>query len=450
MQCGGSDFTIFIQEDSVHSICETGSRQLPRSRILQTALHALTTVSADTFNPGVKPMISKNVEKTLQELLLDVCHIWSWTFSYDFHLLKTNCISPNLFTKVMLEDRHMEALRASRPGDAPLILSNAMGLMFSAVFGEKAVWFLGPVYTVDVSIRDIEKLLIPYHLKPQTSAALIDNLRQVPMVASSSLFEKTLMLHRLITGELTTVSDLRYHMTEEKKKQTEADAEGTRHAPHSAEKLLFDQIRQGNLNYGKVLSNAATVSPGVRARTGDPVRQAKYSVIAFITLCSRAAIDGGLPSDTAYTLADTYSTALDACSTISEVTAVSHTMYDDFIRRVHRCRAASGLSRGVRIACEYIEMHAEEDIPLTLLAQKAGYAPYYLSRKFKQETGLTPAAYLQKIRLEMAKTMLATTRRGIQDISDQLRFCSRSYFTDVFSREYGISPSAWREAHLNL
>lgn len=395
-------------------------------------------------------MISVKTGEALQDLLLDVCHIWSWKFDYDFHLVRTNSISSNLFTKVMLEEKHMKALSESHPGDKPLILSNTMGLMFSAVFGEKNVWFLGPVYTVEVNEQDIEKLLIPYHLSKKTAAALIDNLRQVPMVSSSGLFEKTLMLHRLVTGELTDISDLRYHVSEGKRKETEPDLLRAKHAPSLAEKQLLENVRTGNLDYRTALSRAAVVSPGIRVRTGDPLRQARYSVIAFITLCSRAAMDGGLPADTAYTLSDTYSAALDACTTISEITVVSHTMYKDFITRVHRCRTASGLSRGVRIACDYMEMHPDEAINLTLLAEKTGYAPYYLSRLFKQETGLTPAAWLQKVRLEQAKILLSSTRMSIQEISERFRFCTRSYFTDVFSREYGLSPAAWREKQLNL
>ena len=349
----------------------------------------------------------------------------------------------------MLEEKHMEALAASRPGDKPLILSNTMGLMFSAVFGEKDIWFLGPVYTVDVTERDIEKLLIPYHLKPTTTAALIDNLRQVPMVSTSGMLEKTLMLHRLITGELTTVSDLRYHVAEERRKKAEIDRPAG-HAPILAEKQLLDNVRTGNLDFRKALTKAAAVSSGIRVRTGDPVRQAKYSVIAFITLCSRAAMEGGLPADTAYTLTDTYSTAIDACTTVSELSAISHTMYEDFITRVHRCRAASGMSRGVKIACDYMEMHPDEEIDLAFLAGKTGYAPYYFSRVFKKETGTTVADYLRKVRLEQARILLSSTRMGIQEISDRFRFCSRSHFSDAFSREYGISPAAWREEHLNL
>lgn len=54
----------------------------------------------------------------------------------------------------------------------------------------------------------------------------------------------------------------------------------------------------------------------------------------------RAAIAGGLSSEIAYTLSDTYTQSVDNARTISQVAAVSHTMYDDFIRRVNQVRRA--------------------------------------------------------------------------------------------------------------
>ena len=63
---------------------------------------------------------------------------------------------------------------------------------------------------------------------------------------------------------------------------------------------------------------------------------------------------------------------------------------------------------------------------------------------------MTPAAYLQKVRLDEAARLLSTTRMSVQAISAQLRFCSRSYFTEVFTREIGLPPAAYREKHMNL
>ena len=392
-------------------------------------------------------MISRSTVNAFRNLLLDVCHIWTWQFDYESNLIHTNCPYPNLFSRIMLEDSHRAALLASTTTDMPLIFSNGMALMFCAVFGPKSIWMLGPVYTMQITEGKLRESLTAYHLKQETEEALIDNLMNVPLVPSVDLFEKTLMLHRLVREELVEVSDFRYHVL---RRENDQQDNQEKHAPLMVEQALLDNVRKGNLNYQQSFTRAATASPGIRAQTGDSLRQAKYSVVAFITLCCRAAIEGGLPSDTAYMLQDTYTTSLDTCKTYAEAAVISHTMYDDYVRRVHRCRMTEGMSRGVRLCCDYIEMHFEEEISLETLAQCTGYTPYYISRKFKQEMGMTPAAYLQKVRLDEAARLLSTTRMSVQAISAQLRFCSRSYFTEVFTREIGLPPAAYREKHMNL
>ena len=393
-------------------------------------------------------MISHQTGKAFRNLLLNVCRIWSWRMDYDGKLIETNCESPNLFFRIMLEDSHREALMASQPGDMPLIFSNNMALMFSAVFGEKEIWMLGPVYAAQVTDQDLRSLLVPYHLKEQTQADLIKNLLLVPLVPSVNLFEKTLMLHQLINDTLIEVSDFRYHVIRHERGSVRQEEQA--HSPLIVEQALLDHVRKGNLNYQRAFTRAATASPGIRVQTGNPIRQAKYSVVAFITLCCRAAIEGGLPADTAYMLQDNYTTNLDSCKTYAEVAVISHTMYDDYVRRVHRHIVTAGRSRGVQLCCDNMEMHLTEEITLEGLARHAGYSTYYLSRKFKQEMGMAPAFYLQKLRLEEAARLLSTTRTSVQEISEHLHFCSRSYFTEVFTREVGISPAAYREKHMNI
>ena len=61
-------------------------------------------------------MISHQTGKAFRNLLLNVCRIWSWRMDYDGKLIETNCESPNLFFRIMLEDSHREALMASQPG----------------------------------------------------------------------------------------------------------------------------------------------------------------------------------------------------------------------------------------------------------------------------------------------------------------------------------------------
>jgi AraC-like DNA-binding protein len=53
--------------------------------------------------------------------------------------------------------------------------------------------------------------------------------------------------------------------------------------------------------------------------------------------------------------------------------------------------------------------------------------------------------YIRAVRLNAARVMLLTSRKDIQQISEELQFGSRSYFDRVFRQEVGISPRQFRE-----
>lgn len=108
------------------------------------------------------------------------------------------------------------------------------------------------------------------------------------------------------------------------------------------------------------------------------------------------------------------------------------------------------ISAQIRSCMSYIEMHANEKISLTDLANTVGCTEYYLSRKFKSETGTSINEFIKSQRIMIAKNLLETTDLSIQEISEQLTFCSRSYFADIFHKTVGISPTEYREQHLQL
>ena len=56
-------------------------------------------------------------------------------------------------------------------------------------------------------------------------------------------------------------------------------------------------------------------------------------------------------------------------------------------------------------------------------------------------------SYIKKSRIEHASYLLVTTRMSIDDISEQLHFGNRNFFSKVFKDETGSSPAQFRESH---
>jgi AraC-like DNA-binding protein len=91
--------------------------------------------------------------------------------------------------------------------------------------------------------------------------------------------------------------------------------------------------------------------------------------------------------------------------------------------------------------------HFTEKPSLQSLARVAGYSLSYFKSKFREETGLTPAAYLSLLRLELAKDRLANTNCSVTQISEDLSFSSTSYFTAAFKKMTSFTPKEYREKY---
>lgn len=107
-----------------------------------------------------------------------------------------------------------------------------------------------------------------------------------------------------------------------------------------------------------------------------------------------------------------------------------------------------GISSGVPLqSSNPLRQSKTSVIVFISLCARAGDTEYYLSRKFKEEAGVSLNNYINIAKIERAKLLLTITGAGIQEISDRLHFCSRSYFSEAFRKFTGTSPAKYRSEH---
>jgi len=94
----------------------------------------------------------------------------------------------------------------------------------------------------------------------------------------------------------------------------------------------------------------------------------------------------------------------------------------------------------------YIEEHLEEDLSLVRLARRFHFNPSYLSRVFKQESGMNLSEFIEKARLRKAKEMLAQDGLRINEIGVKVGYESPHSFTRFFKKSTGTTPQEYREA----
>ena len=87
-----------------------------------------------------------------------------------------------------------------------------------------------------------------------------------------------------------------------------------------------------------------------------------------------------------------------------------------------------------------------EPLEVADLARAAGLSPAYFSRRFRDAFGVTPHGYLLTRRLERAAALLRNTDHSVARICAEVGHSSLGSFTSSFTRTYGRSPTAYREA----
>lgn len=95
-------------------------------------------------------------------------------------------------------------------------------------------------------------------------------------------------------------------------------------------------------------------------------------------------------------------------------------------------------------ALDYIAKHYGEEITLESMASHVRLSSFYFSKIFKQYTGVTFIDYLSLYRVEKAKELLKDPRWSIKEISVRVGYSDPNYFTRVFRRLEGLTPSEYR------
>jgi AraC-like DNA-binding protein len=98
----------------------------------------------------------------------------------------------------------------------------------------------------------------------------------------------------------------------------------------------------------------------------------------------------------------------------------------------------------IRGAVDYIHEHFDNDLGLKLLANRVHMNGSYFSTYFKQTMGTNVAAYIQRVRVDLASLLLATTTASVTDICYRTGFASLPHFNRVFKKLRGMTPKEWR------
>lgn len=211
--------------------------------------------------------------------------------------------------------------------------------------------------------------------------------------------------------------------------------------PFDEERRLVEMIRRGDRRGSAELINQLLAVLYLSSRGNlDSLRQGSAELI---TLFSRAAIQGGADAAAVFGEKLELSGRLAGFQSLDELSTFLVSVFHRFVGYVFdfsRFQHADALHRVV----SYVRAHYPEHIALADVAREVWLSPSYLSSVFSSEMGMSFTAYVQTVRVEKSKELLLDTRRPIAEIASVTGFADQSYFTKVFTKSVGVSPTQFR------
>lgn len=100
----------------------------------------------------------------------------------------------------------------------------------------------------------------------------------------------------------------------------------------------------------------------------------------------------------------------------------------------------------IRDIQDWIIEHLDEDLTVEILAEKASMSPRNFARVFIRESGITPAKYIEKLRLETARRRLEETKLTLDEISNECGVGNADALRRLFLRHMKTTPSDYRRS----
>nr|WP_186812422.1 helix-turn-helix domain-containing protein [Paenibacillus xylanexedens] len=278
--------------------------------------------------------------------------------------------------------------------------------------------------------------------------------QSVPVIPHEKLIDIAILVNQIFNHELIEAEDviqdyLRGMHVEEKEIQgtintSVAYDELLHHNPLN-EKQLLTFVKEGKLDMLKHFTQLGHENTGVLSKSSH-IRSKKNLGIIGIALATRAAIDGGLYSELAFSISDLYIQRLEELRTDKEIDQCCLEAFFSLTEKVSQVKESQH-SKTVTLCKNYIYNHRYSKITHEEIAEHAGISPNYLSVLFKKEVGVPVNEYIQQIKIEEAKHMIQFTSTPLSEIGSLLSFTDQSYFTKIFKKHSGRTPKQYQQTY---
>lgn len=355
---------------------------------------------------------------------------------------------------VCADGRFAEKLMRAGREEYPVIYAEVYPVYYAIVCDKAAYFIIGPV-NVEQQLMYYEGMAVQDYLAQKHK---IENLR-IPYCAYEKFCQEVLLLFYVLTGTEMSYKELNNKnfitksllasMKEKKSRLFFDYHEYSRvHNPYSQEERTMDGVRKGDVErVKKALDESVVGEYGVLAK--NALRSTKNLGIVGLGIASRAAIEGGMPYEEAFSLSDSQILKIEEAKNIGEVGVMIRQSIIQFAEIVHALKHDKNKKKNPLVEeCKNLifrKMHSK--IAVRELADELEVSIEYLSSLFRKTEGIRLKDYIMKEKVKLAENLLIYSEYSIEQIGLYLGFSSQSHFGAMFKKYENMTPKQYRDRY---
>lgn len=208
---------------------------------------------------------------------------------------------------------------------------------------------------------------------------------------------------------------------------------------------LTSAVRKGDRNASYRLLNELLAD--IVQKYPNNSKEVKARILELVVVLSRAAVDGGANLKDLLSLNSRYMEDLIEINSVEDQCLWVLKITQKFIDSVDNASGIKNL-QVIQKSVEYMRENYNEKLTIDDISQAVYLSPCYLSKIFKNELGCTIMEFLTKVRIDEAKKLLRNPRYNVMQVACEIGFDDPSYFTKVFKKIEGVTPSHYRRRAL--
>lgn len=307
---------------------------------------------------------------------------------------------------------------------------------------------LGPFCTEFYSLNDCESLLRQIELKNFSPEELAAHRGKIPVAPKSN---QQHIIHCLFRAMETPIPEDFREINYDKKNVCTIFQDVNSTVPYAElvaqryalEAALMTAVENGNVVKALESWNELHNSVAFLKRLGQTLESARVSAAITRTVIRIGAMHAGIPPIVNDRLSSASASIIWDAHTIDEINQEHERMIREYCQTIRR-KLTAGYSNLTVSILYYLDHSYAQTITMQSISEELEAPVSRIVSLFKKEVGITPLAYLNRLRMQHAAHSLAHSKMPIHEVAASVGIMDANYFVKRFKAEFHETPSEYR------